>query len=124
MRISDWSSDVCSSDLPDLLRHRRHHEQQGAAMTEKRNADFRLVDSVVGDDAKPGDAKYWRDGEGVEGLNFQCPCGCGSLLGVSFGPGRWSITGPRDRPTVNPSILHMDGCRWHGYLTAGRFVEC
>src|SRR3546814_3940937 len=24
MRISDWSSDVCSSDLPDPLRHRRY----------------------------------------------------------------------------------------------------
>src|SRR3546814_20709626 len=31
MRISDWSSDVCSSDLLRHPRHRQHRRMQGAA---------------------------------------------------------------------------------------------
>lgn len=89
----------------------------------KRNAAFVRAESIVGDNVPPGAGKFWGN-DGVEGLNFQCPCGCGSVLGVSFGPGRWSWNGSRERPTVTPSILHMDGCRWHGYLTDGEFREC
>ncbi len=90
----------------------------------KRNATFRLVEHVVGEDAKPGDAKFWKSPEGDEGINFQCPCGCGSLLGVSFHKGGWTWNGNREKPTVRPSILHVEGCKWHGYLTDGQFVEC
>lgn len=92
----------------------------------KRNATFRLVETVVGDQAKPGDARYWKAPDGAEGINFQCPCGCGSLLGVSFGNRGWTWNGNREKPTVRPSILHSSpgGCGWHGYLTDGQFVEC
>src|SRR3546814_14906798 len=31
MRISDWSSDVCSSDLSSVRRHRRRHPVGGGA---------------------------------------------------------------------------------------------
>src|SRR3546814_6085141 len=37
MRISDWSSDVCSSDLPDA-----HREKEGTPMTEGK-VDLELV---------------------------------------------------------------------------------
>src|SRR3546814_1494720 len=37
MRISDWSSDVCSSDLPRLLVNRRYYSElaEGAAVKSK-----------------------------------------------------------------------------------------
>lgn len=87
-----------------------------------------LADELDFENKPPGQFKYWRRGDSAaqaaDGLNFWCPCGCGSLLGVSFGNGRWTWDGNRERPTVSPSILHMDGCRWHGFLRAGVFEEC
>lgn len=87
-----------------------------------------LTDELDFDAKPPGQFKYWRRGDSpsgqADGLHFWCPCGCGSLLGASFEPGRWTWDGNREKPTVNPSILHMDGCRWHGFLRAGVFEEC
>src|SRR3546814_20414251 len=40
MRISDWSSDVCSSDLDERARHRRAHDDAAARQA--------LADIVVG----------------------------------------------------------------------------
>ena len=97
----------------------------------KRNAKAVLVDSLHDEvvKGKPGHFKPWREAgvEGIAGLHFWCPCGCGALLGVSFVPPRgWTWNGDLQRPTVQPSILHSSpgGCGWHGYLTAGEFVEC
>lgn len=87
------------------------------------------------DDAKnPGD--YVLTGRhGTDetcGLVFICPCGCGSFGGVTFnvpaaeglhGP-RWEWDGNTEAPTLTPSILRKDECRWHGYLTAGEFRSC
>lgn len=100
-------------------------------------------------DRAPGTFRYYSfygegeehdvDGENISlpaGLNFVCPCGCGSVLGISFRrwtdpktgvqqPGPvWTHDGNWDHPTVTPSVLHLDGCRWHGYLTAGEWVSC
>src|SRR3546814_13064610 len=38
MRISDWSSDVCSSDLGPLRRHRRAHGRARARRQPRRDA--------------------------------------------------------------------------------------
>lgn len=89
----------------------------------------RLVEDLFADKL-PGDFKYYRRGDRAEddarpdGLQFWCPCGCGSLLGVNLEPGRWTWDGNREAPTVTPSILHMDDCRWHGFLTKGEFLTC
>lgn len=89
----------------------------------------RLVEDLFAEKL-PGDFRYWRlggrtdDDDRPDGLNFWCPCGCGAFLGVSFEPGRWTWDGNREVPTVTPSILHTDDCRWHGYLTAGEFLTC
>src|SRR3546814_5474156 len=40
MRISDWSSDVCSSDLPSIEIARRHAGEAGIA-----NASFEVADA-------------------------------------------------------------------------------
>jgi hypothetical protein len=76
--------------------------------------------------AAPGEFKFWRQAgaESEGGLHFGCPCGCGALLGIGFGPNGWAWDGNRDKPTVTPSIQHMNGCKWHGFLTAGEFRSC
>src|SRR3546814_13185409 len=58
MRISDWSSDVCSSDLPDQMgmflarrlaqgiAHRRISAEQALALIERLSADLaRMIDA-------------------------------------------------------------------------------
>lgn len=66
------------------------------------------------------------------GMLFSCPCGCGAFSGVSFdvpeakglsGP-KWKWNGSETSPTVSPSIRRIDGCKWHGWLRDGVFVEC
>lgn len=92
----------------------------------------RLVDSlfVDGHEAAPGSYKFYSIGElESAGLHFVCPCGCGAILGVAFknppefyGP-VWEWDGNKEKPTVKPSIRHMGGCKWHGYLTDGIFQD-
>lgn len=65
------------------------------------------------------------------GLLAVCPCGCGEFCGISFdvpeaaglhGP-KWKWDGNEEAPTITPSIRRIDGCKWHGWLTAGVFKE-
>lgn len=86
---------------------------------------------VDGYPAAPGTFKYWKvkpESEKPDGLNFVCPCGCESVLGIQFTSDRggpcWTWNGSREKPTCTPSILHLNGCKWHGYLTDGVFKEC
>lgn len=66
------------------------------------------------------------------GITFDCPCGCGDRVFASFdnpidggpplGDARplWSRTGESfDEMTLRPSILRIDGCGWHGWITNG-----
>ena len=89
-------------------------------MSTKRNVTAVLVDQIVG--ALAGSIKFWSQDGVTRGMHFVCPCGCGSVLGVEFPP--WTWNGDRERPTVTPSIQHMNGCKWHGFLTDGEFREC
>lgn len=66
------------------------------------------------------------------GILFVCPCGCGAFAGITLdvpeaqglsGP-KWKWDGNEDAPTITPSIRRLDGCQWHGFLTAGVFIEC
>ncbi len=65
------------------------------------------------------------------GLSLSCPCGCSRPLYVPFanpldgGPplearNGWQRTGENfDHLTLTPSIQRLDGCQWHGFITAG-----
>jgi hypothetical protein len=73
----------------------------------------------------PGDF-YFCQGSGFHRLMFQCPCGCGTMAGISLKPKEangWDWNGDTDKPTTTPSILINRG-HWHGYLTDGVFKEC
>ena len=63
------------------------------------------------------------------GLQCDCPCGCGySILCDFLNPldggapldttrPKWTRRGDSFETLVlSPSILRLDGCRWHGYL--------
>src|SRR3546814_12849671 len=61
MRISDWSSDVCSSDLVGRQRHRRLERAAPArrdAMTETRADDRDALIDAASDDASRAYAPY------------------------------------------------------------------
>lgn len=73
--------------------------------------------------------------EVITGLLFCCPCGCGDVSGIRFenappiaggdpeGAGkRWTWDGNDAAPTLTPSLARAKGCKWHGWLRAGRFV--
>jgi len=69
-----------------------------------------------------------RDGIGI---TFNCPCGCGTRVFIPFTnpldgglPSEKSCTWDRtgdtfETLTLKPSILRMDGCKWHGFVTNG-----
>ncbi len=70
---------------------------------------------------------------GMRRLSFLCPCGCGELCGIRIHDdgqqvdGVWAWNLDADKPTCTPSIDVKDGkggSHWHGYLTAGQFIEC
>lgn len=60
---------------------------------------------------------------------YICPCGCGHLISLPIAIGEkldhyWQWDGNREQPTLQPSIRRLDGCRFHGYLTAGVWTFC
>lgn len=63
---------------------------------------------------------------------FICPCGCGDHrcipikepINVDHGKNIWSWDGDLKRPTIKPSIRDTANCKWHGWLTDGRFTSC
>lgn len=70
------------------------------------------------------------------GMRFECPCGCGELLLVSFsnpldgGPSHhpdshpcWERTGDSfGALTLHPSVRRVGGCGWHGWIRDGKAV--
>jgi Family of unknown function (DUF6527) len=98
------------------------------------DAPFRRVENYDAIE-KAGDG-CWSTWHGapdrVASLVFMCPCGCGMVssirvsappVGTEPGP-VWSWNGDKDKPTTTPSILRLDGCKWHGFLTDGVFRSC
>jgi hypothetical protein len=86
---------------------------------QRRGADgFLYIDNL------PAGASCWIG----DALQFMCPCGCGMVGGLSVavdgqaGPQRWKISGPREAPTLEPSIQMMGACRWHGHLKEGVYA--
>lgn len=86
--------------------------------------------------------RIWDDGVVAGAFNFEddgippynsivyaCPCGCGQLISlpIATGPKQdryWSWDGNRESPTLQPSIRRLDGCHFHGFLTAGVWTFC
>lgn len=81
---------------------------------------------------QPGDFIYYvrnrsKRKDGIAGLVMVCPCGCGELKELSFGPRngyneRWTWDGNLTEPTITPEI-HFKQCGWRGYLWDGIFME-
>lgn len=93
----------------------------------------REVDSPFTPDRRPGDWSFRDSGSGV--VLLVCPCGCDSLMRLrtymrgtppeATAPGegpRWAWNGDRGRPTLEPSIRDLGGCRFHGHLTDGEWT--
>lgn len=66
---------------------------------------------------------------------FDCPCGCDDPLCIPVDPPLdgtpmrhargWKRTGDDFATmTLTPSILRMDGCKWHGFITNGEIITC
>ena len=53
---------------------------------------------------------------------FLCPCGCGSGVMLEFAPDKWSMVVQDDKPTVSPSIRHVDGCLSEYHINAGEVI--
>lgn len=79
-----------------------------------------------------GEACWMRGPDNViTHLLFVCPCGCRRVIMIPVNahgkppsqPG-WNWNRDEVKPTLSPSILRMDGCRWHGYLTNGVWQRC
>src|SRR3546814_7791491 len=70
MRISDWSSDVCSSDLPPAVGSEGERPDRRAMSMERRHdaplVDLPEIDRAV-DAAGGGPAAVRRDGDGEDG---------------------------------------------------------
>lgn len=85
------------------------------------------VPAVRNDQREPWDLETgeFRLIENEKWIWIGCPCGCGDQFSLPLaGRGKWDWNENRDRPSVAPSIRRMDGCKWHGFLTAGEFKPC
>lgn len=62
----------------------------------------------------------------IAGFEFICPCGCGKQGWLGFDnsvKSAWEWNGDEEKPTLHPSVLQRSGCRWHGYLRDGVWVD-
>ncbi len=52
---------------------------------------------------------------------FICPCGCGTIGGVTMEPtSGWNWNSNQESPTFEQSIL-VPSCNWQGFLTDGNW---
>ena len=86
-----------------------------------------LVDDVDDHPRTPGAIELRASVAIPDGIAFVCPCGCGRQGWLPFRPApspSWEWNGNSIKPTLTPSIQQVGGCRWHGWLRAGVWVEC
>jgi len=65
-------------------------------------------------------------------ISCTCPCGCGSLMNLPIylegeakpAKSAWRWNGSEDKPTLDPSIRDLSGCRFHGYLKDSVWTFC
>lgn len=82
------------------------------------------------EDAPAGAIEIRRGGSwGMGGMAFVCPCGCGREGYLPFRDPHavthpsWIWDGNAEAPTLEPSVLQVGGCQWHGWLRAGEWVS-
>jgi len=64
-------------------------------------------------------------------FEYRCPCGCGAYWDLPiYRPGTpkpfdcaWEWDGSETVPTLSPSIRHLNGCKFHGYMRAGQWTS-
>lgn len=79
-------------------------------------------EGMFGDDV-PAGAFFIPDDE--KHFYMLCPCGCSQLSVLPIDGSRgWRWDGNRDKPTINPSIRQMSGCKYHGFIQAGVWTFC
>ncbi len=75
-----------------------------------------------------------KKGDDPDHLAYGCPCDTNCIEGRAVHncyipvsrakePNGWKWDGDWKAPTLTPSIQRMDDCRWHGFMTAGKFVK-
>lgn len=88
------------------------------------------IQEMLADDTPAPGAICFED----DSMLYACP-GCGELRSVPVhrpedgevwphGVTSWTWTGGDEAPTLMPSIRQLDGCKWHGFLTAGEWRAC
>lgn len=89
------------------------------------------IDEADGQDAGAIEFRLRYRGEGIAGIGFRCPCGCGN---EGYLPVRapemertqrpeWEWDGNTVAPTLSPSVFNTGmPCKWHGYLRNGEWV--
>lgn len=90
-----------------------------------------IVPDIDGDPGQePGAIEFrgwYHNPEQIAGIGFRCPCGCKreGYLPLrdqdNTGPS-WVWDGSKTAPTLEPSILQVGGCKWHGWLRNGEWV--
>src|SRR3546814_5568222 len=107
MRISDWSSDVCSSDLlgvgkakvKNVSKAMRGHFAQAKVEPKRKLVEFRVADDALLDIGDELTVDHFLAGQRVDVT--------GTTIGKGFAGGmkRWNFGGLRDRKStrLNPS---------------------
>lgn len=80
----------------------------------------------VGEREAPGAFCWVTDDEGRR-IIYACPRGqwCAVPIHPNALPSgaSWRWDGNEETPTLTPSINCVGGCRWHGFITAGRMTN-
>src|SRR3546814_11679942 len=112
MRISDWSSDVCSSDLSRIPRHRRRRVGIEPEDARRHLMTTRVaacpIDASAGDDRAVAAAIGWVLGGGPTSQSLQVPTGLGEPRDPGLDVGQPVCAPPpavRDGGT--PPVAHL-----------------
>src|SRR3546814_2924456 len=131
MRISDWSSDVCSSDLGRLL----------TAFLERFFERYVGYDGTAGlegelDDVSGGRAqwqavldRFWRDfkprtGEVMEQKPSEITAGLDEFLGLYLFPDKGDGSDPRLCPNCGTERLALRGGRFGPFIACSNYPDC
>src|SRR3546814_3033283 len=103
MRISDWSSDVCSSDLFEYHVQRDQEQHEPACYTEARQADAQRAEQILANERKDQED----DGGHGNGTNGHgTPLRRGSVTGEAGVDRRTSRRVDQDRKSTRLNSSH------------------
>src|SRR3546814_16543681 len=114
MRISDWSSDVCSSDLPDPIAEPRHRGTEGdqPQWIDDDHGDLRSLRHALCDDLAhrpdPGVRGADRPRSRAQALSRHRPGPRASAGVPGFVPTRYRCAAAYSRPDAPPRLAGVD----------------